>query len=640
MKLRLLVVSIGAGLGANVVLSSFAQENIQLAQVYSPGLADEVVVTASRSPQSLQDTLASTTLITREQIETSQARDVYQLLKTVPGVSVRRSGGRGSATSLFMRGGDASSTLILVDGVNIESATLGQVALEQLSIDQIERIEITRGPKSSLYGSSAMSGVVQIFTRKAAPQDGVTYSAGMGNDKTRDGSISASGSSATNRYNLTATHSTGDGFDSQFADDEVSGIAYYDYDDDAWRRSALSLNVEQDLGEYFTGNVVLNRGEGESEYDVVDLWSAAPGQTLPYSTFDTLMSALSLTFEGEDFRSKLQYGHLEDSSEQHNDVDSLEPFEYSLIETNRDTGLWENTFTATDWATLNLGVDYTHEEVAGTVIYSEDRRDTFGGYANSRLDVSSLSWLLGMRHDDHEAFGSKWTGDTALGWEFVDGVTASASYGTGFKAPSFNDLYWPASPYSAGNPDLLPEETDSYELGVDAYRDWGNASVHVYKSHVENLIQWAEVSPYFWTPSNVGQVKTRGAELQLGTEQFGMQWLASFTYEKVTDAATGTDLDRRPRRRAALDMDKQLGDIALGATLSAQSSQYDGVDDNGERETASGFGQADLRVAWQATKELKVRARLDNMFDTEFEEIVGFNNEGRFLMVFVDYTAE
>ncbi|HVL00106.1 MAG TPA: TonB-dependent receptor plug domain-containing protein, partial [Dongiaceae bacterium] len=348
MKLPLFVAIAGAACASSAV----AENTIQLAEVYTPGLADEVVVTASRSPQQLQDTLASTTLITREQIEKSQARDLYQLLRTVPGVSVKRNGGRGSSTSLSMRGGEASGTLILVDGVNVESATLGEVALQQISIDQIDRIEVTRGPKSSLYGSSAMNGVVQIFTRKAAPKNGVTYSAGLGSDNTRDGTISASGLGDTNRYNATLSYVESDGFDSMYLDDTVSSSDRYNYDDDGYHRAGASLNIEQDFSDILKGSVMFNKSQGQAEYDNRFLMDR-----MPHTEFESSVATTALTLDLTEFTSKLQYGLVKDLSENFNDMP-----DYTSFETRRNVGSWENSWSAIDWLTVNFGADYTHEE--------------------------------------------------------------------------------------------------------------------------------------------------------------------------------------------------------------------------------------------------------------------------------------
>jgi vitamin B12 transporter len=617
---------LAAAIGFVFVSNSFAQESIQIAS-YTPGLADEVVVTASRSPETLKETLSSTTVITREQIEQSQARDLYQILRTVPGVKLTRNGGRGGATSIALRGGNASGTLVLVDGINIESATLGQAALEQISVDQIERIEVLRGPKSSLYGSSAMGGVVQIFTRKSAGDDGIKYSLGVGSDSTRDGSISASGSTDSSRFNFTASHVVSDGIDAQYRDDETSGSSAFD--DDGHHRSAISFNLDQDLGDFFTANVIFSKNEGESEID--DYFYA---DSFPYSLFETTLASIALDFNIERFSSKLQYGKLKDSSENFSDNISINPI-YDFIETIRDQGVWENSFHASDLFTINFGLDYIHEEVASTNAYTQTKRDNFGSYVNNRLDLGVFSWSVGLRHDDNEQFGSKLTGDTAFGVEILEDVTATLSYGTAYKAPSFNDLYWPVSLYSAGNPSLQPEEIETYELGLDAYQDWGNASFHIYKSYVDDLIDWAPTDSGQWTPQNIDSVKIRGAELQYGVEFMEVFWSASFTYEKATNTTAKEDLIRKPRRRFSFDADKTFGAFSAGVTLYAQSQHYEDL--GADRGVVPGYGDVALRGAWQVNDVLKLRANVENVFDNDYVEIYGYNNTGRFVMVYLDY---
>ena len=626
MKLQSFVAGLGIAVSIPFSLNAIAQENVQLAEAYVPGQANEIIVTASRSPLELQNALASSTVITREQIEKSQAPDLYSLLQTVAGVSVKRSGGPGSATTVSMRGGNTSGTLIMVDGVNIESATLGEVALEQLSLDEIDRIEIVRGPKSSLYGASAMNGVIQIFTRKAAKSTGIQYSLGYGSDNTRQGSVSASGVTKTSRFNLTASHVASDGYDLQYADDALASSPKYGKDKDGYHRSAISLYAEQDMGKYFTADATLQRTEGASDYD--DVYNP---DSFPSSLYDTLLASTGLKLELGNVMSHLQYSHFQDKSQtQGTGYDSL-------YQTNRDKGSWENSVRALDWLTLNFGMDYTHDEVASSEVYTQTRRDNFGGYANTRVEAGHFSWNLGMRHDNNEQFGSKWTGDTAVGYEIASGAILSASYGTAFKAPSFNDLYYPSLPWGKGNPNLKPEETKSTEIGLDLHQDWGNASVHIYKSKVAQLIEWMETAPYYSEPFNVDSVYIRGAELQYGTRWLGLDLHTSFTYEKVINQATGQDIQFKPRRRGALDVDKQLNQFSVGMTIYAQSSQLEdqyaapGVH-------LTGYGKVNLRASWQVSKEVKLRARAANVFDNQYIPQKGYNNPGRSLMVFVDYT--
>lgn len=629
MKLRLIV----AGFGV-VATASQAQEDLQMAS-YTPEMQDEIVVTATRSPMAVKDTLASTTVITREQLETSQARDLYQVLRNLAGVQLTRNGGRGSSTNLSLRGVGSSGTLVLVDGVNIESATLGQAALEQFSLDQIERIEVLRGPKSSLYGSSAMGGVVQIFTRRSSQENGVKYTIGGGSNNTVDAAISASGSTDSNRFNVTASHVVSDGIDVQSRDDQTAGDAAYD--EDGFHRSSLSFNLEQDFTDTLSATALLSRSMGESE---MDSYYAFDANTYPYSEYDNTLYSLALNYDLEAFSSKLKYGKMVDTSEIYSDNLSATP-DYDLIETQRQQGIWENSYIMNPNLTWNFGMDYTHEEVVSTNVYTQNSRDNFGGYLNLQARGGIISSSLGLRHDDNEQFGSYMTGDAGLGIDVTDNTVVSLNVGTAFKAPSFNDLYWPHDAYTGGNPNLEPEETKSAELGIETYQDSYIGSVRVYQSEVDNLIDWAPDNTGKWIPQNVDTVDIKGAELQAGADVVGLTLSASFTYEVVKNDVTDEDLIRKPRRKLSVSADKQMDKLGLGLTFYAQSQHYEDVYNSAifatERVVMPGFGDVALRASYQVNDEIKLRARVDNLFDNDYVEVYGYNIEGRTMMLFLDY---
>jgi len=636
MKLRLFVAGVGI-VTCSIQTVASAEEALQLA-AYSPEMADEIVVTASRSPMAVKDALASTTVITREQLEASQARDLYQVLRSLAGVQINRNGGRGSATSVSLRGLNSSGTLVLVDGINIESATLGQASLEQLSLDQIERIEVLRGPKSSLYGSSAMGGVVQIFTRNGSKQQGVTYSVGGGSNNTVDAAVSASGKTESSRFNISASHVVSDGIDVQSQDDAVAGAAAKD--EDGFHRSALSLNLEQDFTDTLSATAILSKNLGESE---IDSYSASDAGDHPYSEYDTTLYSLALNYDTDSYSSKLKYGKLIDSSETWSD--NVDPAaDYDLIETQRQQGTWENTFRMNRHLSWNFGMDYTHEEVVSTNAYTQTRRDNFAGYLNMQSHTGIVSTALGVRHDDNEQFGSYLTGDAGLGVDVTDNTVVSLNLGTAFKAPSFNDLYWPQSAFSGGNPGLQPEEVKSAELGVETYQDNYMGSFRVYRSEVDNMIDWAPTASGKWIPQNVSAVDIEGAEVQAGTEWMDMNLSATFTYETVKNSETDAELIRKPRRKLSVSADKQMGAYGIGMTLYAQSQHYEDVYNpaifDTERKVVGGYGDVALRASWAATDELKLRARVDNLFDNDYVEIYGYNIEGRVAMLYLDYTPK
>jgi len=611
MKLRLFV----AGFGV-VVSHSYAEENLQMA-AYTPMMGDEVVVTASRAPVALKDTLASTTVITEEDIQRTQARNLYQVLKTVPGVNVRRRGGRGANSSVSLRGMGASGTLVLVDGVRIESGTSGDVDIQQIPVDQIERIEIVRGPKSSLYGSAALGGVIQIFTR-SGKKDGVRYSAGYGSDNTREGSVTATGSTDSSTYSLSLSHVESDGFDNQYSDDHYMGLDWIDYDDDGYRKSNLSYKGVASFSDQIDGFVSLVRNESALD------WDGYYGY--PSTESDSLLATVGAELNLDHLISKLQYGRF---NEEYISDDPFNVYNYGHGKVIRDQASWENTYQVDDSNRVSFGVDYDVEDASydlGYADYDRTDRDRFSGYLNASSTLGVFTLEGGVRHDDDEVFGSELTGDGGVAFRFSEDTKMSLTYGEAFKAPSNNDLYYPGY----GNPNLKPENSRTVELGVDTFFDSAMASFHVYHTKADDLIAF---NPAIYGPENINQVSIKGAEFQYGTRLLDLDIGVALTYQRPINELTNNDLQLTPRQVGSLEVDKSTDKWSLGFSWYVQGKQYDNA---GER--LPGYGLLALRGSFDVTDEWTIRTRIDNLLDKDYIEITNYNSEGLFAMFYVDYS--
>ncbi|MCP5015005.1 MAG: TonB-dependent receptor [Ketobacter sp.] len=611
MKLRLFV----AGFGV-VVSHSYAEENLQMA-AYTPMMGDEVVVTASRAPVALKDTLASTTVITEEDIQRTQARNLYQVLKTVPGVNVRRRGGRGANSSVSLRGMGASGTLVLVDGVRIESGTSGDVDIQQIPVDQIERIEIVRGPKSSLYGSAALGGVIQIFTR-SGKKDGVRYSAGYGSDNTREGSVTATGSTDSSTYSLSLSHVESDGFDNQYSDDHYMGLDWIDYDDDGYRKSNLSYKGVASFSDQIDGFVSLVRNESALD------WDGYYGY--PSTESDSLLATVGAELNLDHLISKLQYGRF---NEEYISDDPFNVYNYGHGKVIRDQASWENTYQVDDSNRVSFGVDYDVEDASydlGYADYDRTDRDRFSGYLNASSTLGVFTLEGGVRHDDDEVFGSELTGDGGVAFRFSEDTKMSLTYGEAFKAPSNNDLYYPGY----GNPNLKPENSRTVELGVDTFFDSAMASFHVYHTKADDLIAY---NPAIYGPENINQVSIKGAEFQYGTRLLDLDIGVALTYQRPINELTNNDLQLTPRQVGSLEVDKSTDKWSLGFSWYVQGKQYDNA---GER--LPGYGLLALRGSFDITDEWTIRTRIDNLLDKDYIEITNYNSEGLFAMFYVDYS--
>lgn len=582
-----------------------------------------VVVTASRMAETVDQTLASVTVIGREQIEASQATDLSELLAGLPGVNLSANGGDGKSKSLFLRGTASSHTLLLIDGVRVGSATLGSPAWALIPLHDIERIELVRGPRSSLYGSDAIGGVIQVFTRNGGEGFRGELSAGYGSDNHRKLGAAISDGDGQTRYRLALSGEKSNGYDSH-QDSE--------FDKDGYDNLSFSGSVSHRFSDRLRLSGQLMRAEGTNEFDAS--FGGNSSNFVQQSTSVSLDASIS-----DNWSSTLRLSQSRDES------DNLTNGVFtSAIDTLRNQLTWENQLTLDDANELVAGIDYLNDQVGGTNTYSVRERDNKAVFAQYRFFGERNDLQLGARLDDNEQFGSHLTGNIGWGYALTDNLRLTASAGTAFKAPTFNDLYWPASAFSAGNPNLQPEKARSYELGISGKQmqiDW---SARVYKSTIKNLIEWActancaDADPFndFWQPSNVSNARIKGLELQAGTTLMGWQTQASINLVDPENAATGRTLAKRAKQNLRIDLDRDFGRWAVGGTLLAESGRW-----NNDTNTVwlGGYATVDLRASYQLAPQWTLRGTIDNLFERSYETADGYPMPGRELFLSIHYAT-
>lgn len=592
---------------------------------------DNQVVTAARVEQAPEHNLAATTVIDRVQIERSQAQSVPDLLRRVPGVTLTNNGGPGKSTSLFMRGTNSNHVLVLIDGVKAGSVTSGGASLQDLPVELIERIEVVRGPRSSLYGSEAIGGVIQIFTRKGGGEGVKPFaSAGYGTHDTYEGSAGVSGGDGRGHYSLGVSGSDTDGINVK-----SRGTSGYEDDSDGYRNLSGSLNAGYrfDNGLELDGNLL--QAKSHNDYDSVN--SRRTAGFGAYADGETRVVGGHARFAPlEPWRVTLQAGRSEDKSDAYQDGAF-----YSRFDSRRDTFTWQNDVTLAEGHLLTLGADYQRDEVNGSTAYAEDSRDNHGAFAQYLGQVGRHDWQLSVRHDDDEQFGSHDTGNLGYGYALTDALRVTASYGTAFKAPTFNQLYYPGF----GNPDLDAEKSHSVELGINGTHDWGHWAANAYRTKIDDLISTITVNGRSQA-EGVDAARIRGLELLVGSELLGWEWSANYSLMDAENrsqrvsrtgiAYYGKDLNRRPGQTFNLDVDRRLGDFSVGATLSAQDSTYDDLENQTE---LAGFATLDLRGEYRINPEWRLQTRVANLFDADYETATGYNQPGQAVYFTVRYQA-
>lgn len=575
---------------------------------------DPVIVTATRTAQTADATLAAVTVIEREDIERSNAKSLPELLRGTPGVDFVLQGGHGKNSSLFLRGTNADHVLVLIDGMRMGSATTGQASFQHLPLGQIERIEIVRGPRAALYGSEAIGGVIQIFTRQAQPRFTVNAGAGYGTHDSRRLSAGIGGQAETDsgvtRYRLQLERFATNGIDVK---DETDA----ENDNDGYDNNSLSAGLEHDFGQGLKADLRLLRAQGNTQFD---------GGLVNETDFVQQALSAGLQFTPTDsWDMRFRLGQTRDETE-----NLLNGSSSSEFDTRRLEASWQNDIVIGGAHLLTLGADYRDDRVDSTTTYAEDSRDNLAGFAQLQLRLDNHDLLFALRRDDNEAFGGNTTGNIEWGYGFANGLRLTAGYGTAFRAPSFNELFFPGF----GNPDLEPEESESWELGLSragARFDW---ELRLFHTEVEDLIETINTGGFVFEPRNVSKAEIEGAEASFATELAGWQLQASATVLDPRNEDTGNRLRRRSPRSFNLDLDRQLGRWALGLHWRVQDARFE---DAANQTRLGGYGVLDLRLGYTPAPDWSLTLEVDNALDKEYQTAEGFNSLDRTVMVNLRY---
>ncbi len=591
---------------------------------------DRVIVTGSRSPVTLRDTLASATVIDRAEIERLQARNLQDLLRGRAGLFFSNNGGQGKATSLFMRGAESDHVLVLVDGVRMGPASSGGFSWQDLPIEQVERVEIVRGPYSSLYGSEAIGGVIQIFTRRAHRPLQPSFSLGIGSEGSQTASAGLSGQSAQGWYAVNLAQQKTDGFNacrgraavgSWGQPGYVAGAGCFadDPDRDGYRNRSASLRGGLSFadGWQVDANALLVRARNVFDGSFVN----------EAEVRQRVLAAGVQQQVNEHWHWSLRLGRSADHAENYKD------------------GIWRSTFNTdrsqAGWqANVKLGqgqvvagFDWQRDDLESDTAYSQTRRDNRAIFVETRQAFGRHAVQVSARHDHTRQFGGKGTGSVQWGWQLNDALRLSAGWGTAFKAPTFNELYYPGY----GNAALKPETSRSIELGLRGEHGWGSWHLQAYENRVDNLI--AHDASIF-APGNVDRARIRGAELSGETAFAGWQLRAAFTYLQPKNESAGQYgkwLPRRARQSGRVDIERSFGDVELGLTVVGAGKRYD---DLANRRPLAGYGSTDLRLGWRFAPGWQVQAALENVFDKAYETAEFYPQPGRTWLVTLRYGGE
>ncbi len=561
---------------------------------------DTIIVTATRTEIPLRDATVPVSVITREDIELSLATDLAELLRFEAGVDIGRNGGPGQATSLFLRGTESNHTLVLVDGVRINPGTLGGAAIQHISPDIIERVEIVKGARSSLFGTDAIGGVINIITRRAESAY-VEGGIGAGSFDSRTGFVSGGNHSDTFEFGATVNWQSTGGYAQRTDSDIARG-----YDN-------LSANI---YGKRSFGNTEVGlrhwRAEGNVEY--LDFFLLPVDQD-----YQNTVTALELNTRWSDAgNSKLVLSHMRDDIRQVQSPDFVESSRFSID--------WQYSH-AFDRHTLTAGV-YAVEESAETLSFGsgfDEETTTRAVFLQDQWSRGRHKAFVAVRISDHDAFGNHATWNAEYAFQLDEAWTLNAGVGHAFRAPDATDRFG-----FGGNPDLDPELADEAQFGIRfAPGSRHSVDFELYANDVEDLIEFDFAT---FTLANIDTAEIRGAQLGYEYRAPAFSVRLDLVKQRTENKTTGLRLLRRAEETATLSYTQNIGKHRLGVSILASGERVDFGDVR-----LPGYVLANLSGQFALGKRLQLHGRIENLLDTDYQTAANYRMQERSVFAELKY---
>ena len=554
---------------------------------------EKITVTANKFEQSINDVLASVSVIERAEIEASNVRDLPTLLSTRVGFQVNPNGGFGQNTGVSLRGTGSGDTLILIDGVRTGSATLGQKALNNVPLNSIERIEIIKGSRAAVYGSDALAGVINIITRES---DNLSLSATFGSDSYQNYQVAGSVKSGdiTTAFNA--------GFEKTDNFDVLQGVAP---DEDGYKNKNLGFKVNYSDAHYGDFKLLGQYSEGFADYD-----SRFSPATSTVETSDFKNYQLSAGWN----KNYISQSHSIDIAISTDDSHDTSAFGENDFITKRVQLDYNGQYNLSEVLNISGGVNWYNDDVShSSTQYDVQERDVLAVFIGAYYNAEKVLANLTIRQDDDEQFGDEMTYTAAAGYHLSEDATFRISQSTGFKAPTFNDLYFPAFPGfpPSSNPDLEPEKSLNQEIGLNVGFDIASIDVAIFRNDIEDKISLD--SNFF--PINLNEARYEGVEFSLSQQLFGFDSNLNFAYLSAEDEETGAELRNVAKRTFNWELAKQFG--AFDARLDMQYRS----DREGAVTRLGSYTLWNLAGNYQVNEHLEVSLRVENLFDKEYNAV-------------------
>ena len=583
--------------------SAIVPAGIAAAQAHqqSQSKLDRVVVTATRMPEDINTTMRDISVLDGTSLRAAGIVDIADALRLLPGVEFATTG-PGATPSIFLRGANSNQTLLLIDGQRVSSSFSGLSALQHINVDQIERIEVLRGPAASLYGADAVGGVIQIFTRR---DRGMGIRAAAGEWRSQQLSANAGLGDAANGVTVTAAQNASRGYNA------IVNKADYSYnpDRDGYRFNTVQLNGNWSPSSTLKFALHAFETRGNVQYD---------GDAMHDDRIRSLVNSVAATADfslTSNWTGSLRIGSSTDKSS----FESAFPGDYR---TRNDLLGWQNNFRVSSALNLLGAFEWRRETVKGSDALPVTARRTSSVLLGGDWAADDLRANATLRLDDSSQYGTRTTASGSVGYSLAPQWRAVLSAGTSFKAPTFNDLYYPGY----ANPTLRPERGQNIEFGFRWSVAESNASLTVYQNNVRDLIQFECDANFNCAPQNVAKAQLRGVTLAGGTQLGGVRVDGSFDLADPRNTTTDTQLARRAREHGAVKLSGDLFGVTTGIELLASGRRFDNASNS---RALPGYAVLNLHASKQLWPGVRLGMRLENATDRDYQLAYGYATGGR-----------
>lgn len=608
----------------------FGQKDVRYSEL------PEITISANKYETPIFLTASTVSVITSEQIKLKQSNSVVDLLKDIPGLSVSQQGGTGKLSSIFMRGANSNFVLVMIDNVEVNDPSSSNNAydISSLQVSDIERIEIVRGPQSTLYGADAAAGIINIFTKSGMGEPSYRISAEGGTNSYYKGNLSSSGEISGLNYLINL---------SRLQTDDVSSIKGKNFEADGYSNNAGFLKLSYNLLENFGVNFSYKFTGTETDLDQSEKDGDDPNFV---SDFESHLFNINLNgsfFEGI-WESNLRGSFYKSEINAIDKIDDFRPntFSNSNYSGKRASFNWQNNLKIIDYNIITIGFDSKIDEASSFYnsenMFGEFSSDfpvksiqTTGAYIQNIFTYNNLSTTVGYRYDNNEKFGSVSTFRIApLYYISITGTKLKGTYGTGFKAPSLFNLFAPFY----GNSELKPEKSEGWDLGIEQFLLKNKVALGVtyFKMQFEDMLGFDEN----FKTININQAETSGFEAILKINNiYDFTFNASYTYNKSYDLSTPglttQQLIRRPKNQFSISTNYAYEKLNLNLLISYSGEKFDNDFSilPAERVALNPYTLVNFNVAYAITEYLTFFGRVENLFDEEYQDILYYGNLGR-----------